>query len=225
MIEMLCASCGSNVREGAKFCPSCGNAVPLIAAPRVASTDGRSVSARHPMSGTSKTVYALLVIGLFAIFIILFENHLPGKNHPVIASQPEIAMASMYLDQTISPQPIDVSVENGKISFSLPLLLEKKMIEFEYKTPTSTIPLLAYISPAGKLVTAVRVCEPCNSHTFRIEGTEMACGNCETRWKLDNLEGLQGSCQKYPPDPIPSRVVGNLVQIDVSVVENWKMRI
>ncbi|MBI1806375.1 MAG: DUF2318 domain-containing protein, partial [Ignavibacteria bacterium] len=82
-----------------------------------------------------------------------------------------------------------------------------------------------FISPEGKLVTAIRICEPCNSHTFRIEGTELACGNCETRWKLNNLEGLQGSCQKYPPAPIASQVIGNEVQIDERLVKNWKTRI
>ena len=134
-------------------------------------------------------------------------------------------MASMSAEQTLAAEPIDATVEDGTISFSLASLQQKKFVEFDYHTATGTIPLLAFISPEGKLVTAIRMCEPCNATKFRIEGDELACGNCETRWKLNNLEGIQGSCQKYPPDPIPSQVVGNRIIISESVVKNWKMRI
>ena len=98
------------------------------------------------------------------------------------------------------------------------------MVSFAYQSATTTVPLLALISADGTVVTAVRLCEPCNSSDFTIEGNELACGKCETRWKLSNFEGLQGSCQKFPPAPIPSRVLGNYVQIDESIVANWKLR-
>lgn len=123
------------------------------------------------------------------------------------------------------PETIDATVENGAISFSLTELREKKFVQFDYQASTGVISMLAFISPEGKLVTAIRMCEPCNAKIFRIEGDELACGNCETRWKLANLEGIQGSCQKYPPDPIPSQVVGNRVVMSEAAVLNWKMRI
>ena len=170
-------------------------------------------------------LYTLFALSLFALFTFIFKNHLPGGAHPVIELQPEIAMATMYTDQVLKPFPVVADVEDGKVVFSLSLLQEKKIIQFDYQTPTGSLPLLAFISSNGKMVTAVRICEPCNSHNFRIEGNELACGNCETRWKLDNLEGIQGSCQKYPPDPIPSTIAGNRVQIEENVLKQWKMRI
>ena len=177
------------------------------------------------MSSKAKLVYALIGLSLFGIFLFLFINHLPGGEHPVIAKQPEVAMATMYTGETIEPAPISVVVENGKVVFPLTLLLEKKAVSFEYRMPTGSLPLLAFVSSEGKLVTAIRMCEPCNSKKFTIEGTELACGNCETRWKLSNLEGIQGSCQKYPPDPVPSTIVNNQVQIEESVLQHWKIRI
>ena len=232
MMEKYCTSCGSELKEGAKFCHSCGKpqwGKPIAAVSEQKAPETPTLSQvkaiKQPMSKTAKTVYALIAIALFGVFAFLFMSHLPGGAHPVIANQPDVAMATMYMGQTISGQPISAQVENGKITFPLSLLLEKKMVEFEYKMENTTVPLLAFISSEGKLVTAIRVCEPCNSRTFRIEETELACGNCETRWKLNNLEGLQGSCQKYAPDPIPSTIVGNQVQIDESVVKNWKLRI
>ena len=177
------------------------------------------------MSRKAKRVYTVLALGLAGVFLFIFMNHLPGKEHPVIAQQPEVALPITISYKHLEPQPVDATVEHGTISFSLTALREKKMVEFEYRTPTGTVPLLAFISTDGKLITAIRMCEPCNSSKFSIEGDELACGNCETRWKLANFEGIQGSCQKYPPDPIASEIVGDRVVIQEAVVKNWKMRI
>jgi uncharacterized membrane protein len=170
-------------------------------------------------------MYLAVILIISTIFVYLFQSHLPGGSHPVIVNQPEIAMSTMYMGQELDQQVITPEIQNGFVQFPLSLLLQKKIVAFDYPTSTGKLPLLAYISADGKLVTAVRMCEPCNSTTFRIEGTELVCGNCGTRWKLNNLEGVEGSCQKYPPDPVPSKVVENQVQIDETYLKNWKMRI
>ena len=177
------------------------------------------------MTKRAKILYALAALSLFSVFLLIFARNLPGGENPVIEKQPEVSMGSMKPDAMLNPEPITAEVGNGRITFPLSVLLEKGMVGFDYHSSGVTIPLIAFITGEGKLVTAVAICEPCNSHTFRIEGSELACGNCETRWKLNNLEGIQGSCQKYPPCPIPSAVVGNEVQIDEGLLKNWKMRI
>jgi uncharacterized membrane protein len=85
--------------------------------------------------------------------------------------------------------------------------------------------MLAYINPQGKLVTSIAMCEPCNSKSFHTESQDIVCDNCGTRWNFTTLEGISGSCQKYPPDPIPSQIVGNEVRIKEKLVADWKMRI
>ncbi len=227
MDTMKCPACGATLKPGAKFCSSCGHEASLVrnGDPPAAAIPSLGKSVRHPLSPKAKLVYTGLVVTIFGIFTTVFIRHLPGGEHPVIAQQPEVAMASANIGENLGAQPIDVTIADGKISFSLTTLLQHKMVSFDYTTPSAIVPLLAFISPTGKLITAIRMCEPCNSKIFRIEGTELACGNCETRWKLANLEGLQGSCQKYPPDPIPSIVEGNRVVIEEAVVKKWKMRI
>ena len=219
---LSCTKCGTVIKQGSKFCSACGSSIGEISItppPKVSQT------IRHPMSRTAKLVYSILAIGLAGIFLFVFMSHLPGREHPVIALQPEVALPFTISYDHLEPQPIDASVQNGTISFSLATLREKKMVEFEYRTSTGTVPLLAFISTDGKLITAIRMCEPCNSSKFSIEGVELACGNCETRWKLSNFEGIQGSCQQYPPDPVASEVIGDRVVIQENVVKNWKMRI
>lgn len=227
MNAMRCRSCGADIKKEAKFCASCGRelATGPDAPGRLTQAPSLGTSVKNPLSSRAKVAYTTIAFAVFSIFTIVFIHHLPGGEHPIIAEQPDVAMPSANMGQDLVPQPIDVAIANGRISFSLTTLLQNKIVSFEYATPTATVPLMAFISPAGKLITAIRMCEPCNSKSFKIEGTELACGNCETRWKLANLEGLQGSCQKYPPDPIPSSVEGNRVLIDESVVKKWKMRI
>lgn len=221
MNSSRCSKCQSELKQGAKFCAVCGTDVSSLQT-KIPSS---SRAVKNPFTPQAKRIYFLIAAALFSFFIYLFITHLPGGAHPVIAAQPEIAMATMNIGMTITPEPIDVEIRGGKITFPLSTLLQYHAVSFEYTTPTGVVPLLAFVSPEGKLVTSIRMCEPCDSKNFKIEGTELACGNCETRWKLSNLEGLQGSCQKYPPDPIPSTVEGNHIFIDEKVVQNWKMRI
>ncbi len=222
---MNCPACHTVQEEGAKFCSACGTS---LAGPPPVKTEGLPSAAlrpRAPMSPGLKLLYAGGALILAAVFLWLFLSYLPGGEHPVIAQQPDVAMSTMYMGKTIPQEQIQVEIRDGVVRFPLTEVLEKKIVAFDYRMPTRTVPLLAYVSTDGKLVTAIRMCEPCNSTSFRIEGGEMVCGQCGTRWKLSNLEGVDGSCQKYPPDPIPSTVSGNVVQIQESVIQQWKMRI
>ncbi len=227
-MESLCSKCGSAYTQGDRFCARCG--VSLVGLSGRGGGDANTIpsASRHnrlPLTRSRKFLYVGMIAAISFVFLYLFTAHLPGGSNPVIAAEPDVAMSTMYMGQNISQQFIEASVQDGFVVFPLSLLLEKKIVAFDYSTATTNLPLLAYISSDGKLVTAVRMCEPCNSSTFRIEGLELVCGNCGTRWKLTNLEGVSGSCQKYPPDPIPSSVVGDQVRIDEKYLKNWKMRI
>lgn len=239
MSARFCTKCGTSLDLAAKFCTSCGapaaapaakpDAPVEIISPPAASLPPSRV--KKVMSRRTKLTYVGVTIVIFAVFLWLFVDHLPGGAHPVIAAQQEVAMATMYMGQVIQPFTVEAIVTDGQIRVPFTALQEHKLIEFEYKTEATVVPLMAYISAEGKLVTSVRMCEPCNSDHFRIEGMELCCGRCETKWKLNNLEGIQGSCQKYPPDPVPSVLVQDqgtktqYIAIDELVVRRWKMRI
>ena len=77
----------------------------------------------------------------------------------------------------------------------------------------------------GKVITAISICEPCDSKSFHIKGSNLICNSCGTTWDLNNLDAISGSCGKYPPDPIQSRVVGNEIQIDEYLVTGWTRRV
>ncbi len=177
------------------------------------------------MTGRTKAVYAALGLLLLAGMVIVFVNSLPGGEHPVIKNQPTVADAQSYDGIKLTMTPVSSKLENGFIVISLSDVIEKKMVSFTYEGKTKTVDLVAYINPQGKLVTSIAMCEPCNSKSFHTESQELVCDNCGTRWNFTTLEGISGTCQKYPPDPIPSEIVAGQIRISQKAVEDWKLRI
>jgi len=80
----------------------------------------------------------------------------------------------------------------------------------------SAIPLLVYGTASGEPRAAVRVCEPCHSWSMHIDGTNLVCDKCGTRWTTDTLKGVSGGCTKYPPISMPASVSSGLISIDLS---------
>ena len=207
-----CAFCGREMRSGTAFCPGCGKpSIPPGSQGAVTQKSGKPLW------------FIALTAAVFIVFGYLFFDHLPGGDHPVIAEQPEVrgAASGGHADQV----PVSPNIEGSDLSIPLADVVRNRIVEFSYNDGTVTIPLLAYISGQGKLVTAFRFCEPCNSTRYSIDGDRLSCGNCETQWSLNNLEGLQGSCQKYPPEPFPSVIRGDRIVMSLERIRAWKIRL
>ena len=161
-----------------------------------------------------------VVLGGVAFWII----HGKTTANPKIASQQKVMERVDYAGQTVSMTDIVAKVENGKISIPLDVLKEKKMVRFEYEGKGAKIPLLAYVTLAGRVVTAISMCEPCRSTRFHIQDKTLVCNACATEWTLETLKGIQGGCMNYPPEVIPSTVEKDRVLIEEKVVLGWKPR-
>jgi len=165
-------------------------------------------------------ILLVFVLGGIAYWLI------PGgtSGQPNISSQ-KVTGRVDYTGQTISMVDIQAKVENGKISIPLDVVMEKKIVRFEYEGQGVKIPLLSYITLAGRVITAVSMCEPCRSTRFHIKDKTLVCNACNTEWNLDSLKGIRGGCIDYPPEVIPSTVEKGRVVIDERVVVNWKPRV
>jgi uncharacterized membrane protein len=166
-----------------------------------------------------------LIVGAFVLggvaFWIIRER---TTANPKIASQQKVVERMDYSGQTISMTDIRAKVENGKISIPLDVVKEKKMVRFEYEGKGLKIPLLAYVTLAGRVVTAISMCEPCRSTRFHIQDKRLVCNACATEWNLETLKGIQGGCMNYPPEVIPSSVEKDRILIEEKVVLDWKPR-
>lgn len=167
---------------------------------------------------------SLIVIAVVLGGVVFWIIHGKTTANPKIASQQKVMDRVDYAGQTIPRTDIVAKVEKGKISIPLDLVKEKKMVRFEYEGNGVKIPLLAYVTLAGRVVTAISMCEPCRSTRFHIQDKTLVCNACNTEWSLETLKGIQGGCVNYPPEVIPSTVEKDRVLIEEKVVLDWKPR-
>lgn len=220
----FCSNCGKSIEPDARFCTNCGEP---------ANNSGQSKGDHHgkrdrvlgkQKPGNVRT--KRIVTG--AIVVVLggwFVWNLPTSGNPVLKALPVAAPPAYYPSAGQQMATIQSRIENGKIIVSLSEVTEKKFVRFSYGDETSGLPLLAYISGEGKIVTAVSMCEPCNSSTFHMKGDKIVCNACGSTWELNTLESVSGSCAKYPPDVVPNTIVGKDIQIDEQIVARWQRRV
>lgn len=238
----FCSECGKALAQGVNFCTECGASItgkprPNAGgqAPAKAQWQEKSrsdsfrgkrdmVLGKQHNGGKNRTKLFLWIVGIALLGAWVYSN-LPESGNPIIKASPVVTNAMYYSSTPLQMTPVLVKVEDGKIIIPLDVLKEKKFIRFTYGDPAYGIPLLAYISSEGKIVTAVSVCEPCNSTAFHIRGDKIICNSCGSTWELNDLEAVSGSCGRYPPDAVPNTVVGNEIHIDEQIVARWQRRI
>ncbi len=118
---------------------------------------------------------------------------------------------------------IEATAGKGLVEVPLDMVKKKKLVSFEYKQLDGAVPLLAYTTPSGSIVTAIGLSEPCNSKSFHIEGDEIVCDLCFTRWDLETLRGVSGECQEHPLDRVPHNVQDGRLAIREVDIREWKL--
>ena len=213
-----CPKCQTKNQDSNNFCKKCGFQLSGSSFQEKKEKVLGDKTRKHYWVPISLAVIAFLLAGVG--YRVIKGN---TAADPRLSSQPKVSEKVDYAGQTIRMTDIQAKVENGKISIPLDVVKEKKMVRFEYQG--NGVPLLAYITPSGKVVTAVSMCEPCRSTRFHIEDKKIVCNACATEWNLETLKGIQGGCLNYPPDVIPSSIEKDRIQVDEKIVTQWKPRV
>lgn len=224
MQPRTCPQCNNEVSATARFCPSCGTAVTQ----KMHSTTDKTADKMNDPSNKMSSSLRYALIGIFAIIgvylLVTLYNYIYFEEHDVIAAQPVVSDPVDYTDREIPMTEITGTVENGYFTFPLQQVLDHKLVRLEYQGSTAIIPILAYISTRGKLVTSISISEPSNSSRFTIINNEIHNNNCPSHWELDSMRAL-ACCGNNHPDPIPSQVRNGKVLISTSTIENWRRRL
>lgn len=130
-----------------------------------------------------------------------------------------------YKGKTIEMRSIESFTQDGKINISISDIVDNNIVYTEYENGSLTIPLMAYATPTGRIVAAVSICEPCRSTKFFIDGNDLVCSACFTRWELDGMEPISGGCLNYPPDEQGYEVDGDYITLDEEVISSWTPRV
>lgn len=216
-----CSSCGTELTVTSRFCPSCG-APTVVAASGVEGTSPRE-------SGHSQTsVFRRVGLIAFPLIVvgggILFYLYIRPSTHSVIKQQPVVSAAADYESTTLVMTPVSFKLDGNDIVFPLRDLLEHRFIRFEYPAKNIVRPIMAYIDPQGRLVTAISLSDHCGSTEFTIKDNQIYCAHCPSHWDMMTMEAY-ACCANYYPDPIPSTVVGDEIRISKAVVEKWTGRL
>lgn len=177
----------------------------------------------------NKKVFAFTAILLIAGVTLISYLNRPYESPK--GGNYNIGAAENYKNQKIEMTNVPLEINNGKVTISLDTLKEKKILYAEYKGEKKKyygsfdyLPLNVFITSAGRVVVAASICEPCYGNKFYIEGTELVCVACGTRWRLDDLMGIGGGCVKYPPEEFKYTVENNKIILDESALRNWRPR-
>lgn len=214
-----CPKCETKNEDSSNFCKQCGSE---LSSPSFQDKREKVLGEQKknfPWMPVSLIIFAFALGGI-AYWLIWGSSSSPSK----IPSQ-KVTRGVDYTGQTVAMTDIQAKVEGGKISIPLDVVMEKKIVRFEYEGQGQRIPLLSYITLAGRVVAAISMCEPCRSTRFHIKDKTLVCNACYTEWNLESLKGIKGGCMNYPPEIIPSTVEKGRVVIDEKVVLNWKPRV
>ena len=175
----------------------------------------RFADERRGGSGLSPRFYVTVgVVALVIVFVGLMTFRNSGTTTPTAAAG--------VLQQVPAST---AATENGKVGITVQEVTQKKLVAWDYKKGNNTTPLLAYTTPSGVVKVATRMCEPCNSTNFHLEGNQLVCNACGSRWDLESSRGISGGCQAYPPEVLPSSVVDGKITVDEQKVATWKPRV
>lgn len=213
---MHCRKCGSVVKSEMRFCPVCGSTIQL---------QQDALQSELPVKNpqVKRWVIRGAIIVVLVVGIGAFLNQLLRTFHPVIEKQPDVAMVTMYRDEQIRSTPVEAVMVGGKIGVPLRTVQEHKLVRFFDPEKQQEVPIIAYITPQGKLVTAMSKSEQCGSTDFYLSGNNIHCASCGSYWNMASMEAY-ACCQRFFPDPIPSSVSGDMVVIDPAAVRQWRSR-
>jgi uncharacterized membrane protein len=170
-------------------------------------------------------VIAGLMVAVLALGVSSYLRVLLREFHPVIANQPSVVVPIDYgVTQKIPSTMVEARMDQGSIVVPLKAVTDHKLVRFFDPDHVQQFPMIAYITPEGKLVTAMSISENCRSTDFYLEGHNIHCAACPSYWNMSSMEAY-ACCQKFYPDPIPSTLVNDEVRIDASLVRSWKSRI
>lgn len=168
----------------------------------------------------------LLVVGVVTI-VLSTKEAIPGFDDKY-----SIGKSVNYTDKTIEMTEVKAEINNGQIKLSFDDLEKNKILyamydpNFDIGNGQKGLPVMAYLSPAGRVMVASSFCEPCYSRKFHIEGDVLVCNVCFTRWSLADLTGLGGGCTKYPPQELNYSVdeENGKIVINEDDLKDWKPR-
>ncbi|MDW7738996.1 MAG: Fe-S-containing protein [Bacillota bacterium] len=169
-------------------------------------------------------VVAILGIGIFSIVSLMSNQE--SETSGSFFGEPSAPTRS-YIGRVVTMTRVEPLIDDAWATITLEELEEKDIVFFEVENDEGfMVPLMAYITPSGRVFTGSSMCEPCQGRYFSLAGETLVCDTCRTTYTIENHEFLSGSqaCGQYPPVYMKPEVDNGLVKIALSDIMNWEIR-
>lgn len=176
---------------------------------------------------------ALLAVPLFAVSIFRQADlDLTYYGTELYAKGPD------FRGQDVAMKRIEPTFRDGYVEVSLAEIENWHLVQFHVPLQTMNMPIIAYVGPTGRLVTAFGWCELCQTTGYHFESNTLVCDKCQTTWALEgdgtqpqdrpSHFGFAGNCRHFGPEFIEHQVVdgpqGKLVRISLARIRQWTPR-
>lgn len=173
-----------------------------------------------------------ILIILFAVIIIAaavyyFSVYNDGDNRETGHFGKPVAAPRSYVGETVMMTETEPVIKDGRLFLPLETVLENGIVTFEAENDEGfSVPLMAYITPSGRLFAGSCMCEPCAGRRFYLAGETLVCEKCRTTYDIEDHTFIRGSalCGAYPPVYMEPELVDGFIVIDTEKILGWRIR-
>ena len=173
-----------------------------------------------------KIVILVFITMILAIVgIIFFTGNNKTSNDGFFGEQ--VLEIRSYLGQRVEMKTIVPQVNQTQIVLELSEIDENNIVYFESENKNGQmVPMMAYVTPSGRVFAGSSMCEPCRGTKFSLAGETLVCNTCNTTYRIENHEFVSGSpvCGSYPPVNMNPVINESQIVININEVLNWEVR-
>ncbi len=139
-----------------------------------------------------------------------------------------VADARSYIGKLVSMTQIEPEIKDSSVVIPLEEVDSNSIVYFEVENDENElVPLMAYITPTGRLFVGSSMCEPCRGRKFSLAGETMVCDTCKTTYDIETHEFISGvpACGSLPPVNMNPIVEEGNVVVDYNEILSWRARV
>ena len=170
---------------------------------------------------------AIVLIALVTIGSIALSGKPEGSSQEFSFGEP-VASERSYIGKVVSMTPVKPLISAEYVSIPLEVLETNDIVYFEVANNAGfMVPLMAYITPTGRIFTGSSMCEPCQGRYFSLAGETLVCDTCRTTYTIESHQFLSGSrdCGSYPPVYMEPVIENGMININLNQILEWESRV
>ena len=114
----------------------------------------------------------------------------------------------------VNPTWITAQQDGDTVSIPVSELDSGKMLHFQVAYQTADMAFMAYKLDGDYYVRA-NVCPPCRSIGFSLDGDNLVCDSCRTRFAASTGAGISGACVNYPKAEVAYEKSGSSLTMEM----------